>query len=175
MISLGGGRWQCAVCGYQSKSTNLRYHIEAKHSESSGYSCQLCGAVLKTRNSYSVHMSTKHRNKWPLVSASDCYWDSQAIFWCACSFEGLDAMMVPLGAGRWQCSQCGYQASKSTNVRNHIEAKHISSAGYSCQICGSYFKTKNSWSVHMSIKHRNAWNILKPVSYCKDWMRWWQH
>ena len=61
MISLGGGKWQCTECPYQSQSTNIRNHIEAKHSQSSGYSCQICGAILKTKNSYSVHMSTKHR------------------------------------------------------------------------------------------------------------------
>ena len=48
-------------------------------------------------------------------------------------------MMVPLGGGRWQCSQCGYQAAKSTNVRNHIEAKHVASEGYNCRICGAYY------------------------------------
>merc|ERR1712126_130374 len=31
MVSLGSGKWRCVTCGFQSKSTNVRYHIEAKH------------------------------------------------------------------------------------------------------------------------------------------------
>ena len=63
MMNLGGGRWQCSTCGFQSKSTNVRYHIESKHMRSSSmYSCQYCGDVLKTRNALNTHMSVKHRN-----------------------------------------------------------------------------------------------------------------
>ena len=63
LISLGGGRWQCSVCGFQSKSTNVKYHIEDKHIQTSGYNCNVCGDVLKSRNSYNAHMSLKHRKK----------------------------------------------------------------------------------------------------------------
>jgi len=61
MTSLGGGQLQCLTCGYQSKSTNIKYHIEAKHVESSGYNCALCGDFFKARSSLNQHMSVKHR------------------------------------------------------------------------------------------------------------------
>ena len=61
MSSLGGGKWQCTVCGYQSKSTNVRYHIEARHVESEGYNCVECGEFLKNRHLLNKHMSTMHR------------------------------------------------------------------------------------------------------------------
>jgi len=61
MSSLGGGRWQCLECGYQSKSTNVRYHIESKHVQSGGHTCAVCGEFLRTRHGLNTHMSTKHR------------------------------------------------------------------------------------------------------------------
>ena len=61
MINLGAGKWQCVTCGFQSKSTNVRYHIEAKHVESSGYNCVECGEFIKTRNNLNRHMSVMHR------------------------------------------------------------------------------------------------------------------
>lgn len=64
MSSLGGGRWQCLECGYQSKSTNVRYHIESKHVQSGGHTCTVCGDFLRTRHGLNTHMSTKHRKLW---------------------------------------------------------------------------------------------------------------
>ena len=62
MTSLGGGRWQCVQCGYQSKSTNVKYHIEAKHMASSDrYECQHCQELFKTRISLNNHLQRKHR------------------------------------------------------------------------------------------------------------------
>ena len=64
MRNLGGGKWECTVCGYISKSTNVKYHIESKHmSAVTEYSCTVCGDILKTRNALNTHMSYKHRNQ----------------------------------------------------------------------------------------------------------------
>jgi len=66
MSSLGGGRWQCTQCGFTSKSTNVRYHIESKHMEAGvGYDCHLCGYHSKTRNGINTHMSNKHKPSQP--------------------------------------------------------------------------------------------------------------
>jgi len=62
MVSLGGGRWQCSECGFTSKSTNVRYHIESKHVQNSqGYDCPQCDYHSKTRNGINTHMSSKHK------------------------------------------------------------------------------------------------------------------
>ena len=133
MTSLGGGQWQCLTCGYQSKSTNVKYHIEAKHVESSGYNCALCGDFFKARSSLNQHMSVKHRkariNWWHIL---------QALF-----LLGFADLMTNLGHGKWECLTCGYQ-SKSTNVKYHIESKHFESSGYHCSECGDFLKTRQS-------------------------------
>jgi len=62
MTSLGGGKWECLSCGFQSKSTNVRYHIESKHVQSSsGYTCPKCNDYFRTRNALNTHMSNKHK------------------------------------------------------------------------------------------------------------------
>ena len=62
MTSLGGGQWQCSVCSYTSKSTNLKYHIEAKHmTKEARYQCPHCDKLMSTRAAYNIHLSSYHR------------------------------------------------------------------------------------------------------------------
>ena len=68
MTNLGGGKWQCLICGLQSKSTNVRYHIEAKHLQpTQSYSCQYCDEVLSNRKALSNHMYRLHKTQWFLM------------------------------------------------------------------------------------------------------------
>lgn len=71
-----------------------------------------------------------------------------------CYLKGMDDMMTNLGGGLWQCTECGYQ-SKSTNVKYHVEAKHMVSSGYNCSECGDFLKTRNLLNKHLSLMHRN--------------------
>ena len=64
MLSLGGGRWSCTECGFTSKSTNVKYHIESKHIQSAGYICTICQAFSRSRNALNTHMSTKHKGAY---------------------------------------------------------------------------------------------------------------
>ena len=61
MFNLGGGRWKCTECGYESKSTNVKYHIEAKHTNSQLYTCQYCSKIIKNRSAFNNHMSKMHK------------------------------------------------------------------------------------------------------------------
>ena len=57
-----GGFWQCFECNYRSKYTTSVYrHIEAKHIESQGLVCNLCGKVSATRNGLKQHMAVYHQ------------------------------------------------------------------------------------------------------------------
>ena len=57
-----GSQWKCKECSYQSALKNNVYeHVEAKHIEHSGYACQFCDKVLKTKGSLRVHMNSYHK------------------------------------------------------------------------------------------------------------------
>lgn len=140
MSSLGGGKWECNECGFRSKSTNVRYHIESKHVQSSsGYICPKCNDYFRTRNALNTHMSNKHKSYWMILDTAD---------------EFIRSKMVNLGGGKWQCAVC-YHVTKSTNLYYHIESKHVQISGYTCQICHKLCKSRNSYNVHMSTYHRS--------------------
>jgi len=61
----GGFLWRCLDCGHTSKrTTDLTKHIEAKHIESGGYDCSLCGKHCPSKNSLTAHMSRQHRKAY---------------------------------------------------------------------------------------------------------------
>ena len=51
----------------------------------------------------------------------------------------------------FSCNICGKEA-KSSNMRDHIEANHITGFSHACNICGNVSRTRNALGVH---KHRN--------------------
>ena len=59
-------------------------------------------------------------------------------------------------AGEWQCDECYKTSRWKTNILEHIEAFHIRSTGYNCEICYKVFKTKHSLRTHKNVKHKDA-------------------
>ena len=69
---LDGGHFMCKICGKDStgmKKTqkaclkvNMRNHVET-HIEGLSFACQLCDKKFRSKNSFSVHKSTNHKNK----------------------------------------------------------------------------------------------------------------
>jgi len=49
----------------------------------------------------------------------------------------------------WQCIQCGKISKVSTNLKDHIEAKHITGLQFECIHCKKVFKTRPSLRTHM--------------------------
>lgn len=64
----------------------------------------------------------------------------------------IRSKMICLGGGQWQCSDCSL-VTKSTNLYNHIEGKHVNSAGHHCQLCGKFCRTKNGLIAHNHRSH----------------------
>ena len=50
----------------------------------------------------------------------------------------------------WFCTDCDYKSNKVTNVKGHIESKHIVHAGYSCDFCGKICPTQEAMRKHKS-------------------------
>jgi len=55
--------------------------------------------------------------------------------------------------GVWQCADCEYLSNKTTNLFDHIEAKHVS-VSYTCEFCEMFFKTKATYRFHKRKYHR---------------------
>jgi len=70
-------------------------------------------------------------------------------------------LMVCLGGGQWQCALCSL-VTKSTNLYNHIEAKHTEGAGHNCPLCGLYCATKHALKNHNHRVH-NKQNLHERI------------
>ena len=51
----------CNICGKEDNYTTIMRHIEANHLNNLKIPCQLCGKVLKNRNSLATHHSQSHK------------------------------------------------------------------------------------------------------------------
>ena len=66
----------------------------------------------------------------------------------------INQYMENLGPGNFVCKICGKTATKTTNIRNHIET-HLEGISYPCTICSKSFRSKNSLNNQKSFYHYN--------------------
>ena len=55
----------------------------------------------------------------------------------------------------FSCKACGRETNRNTDIRKHIEAKHLVGVSFPCKICGKVLKTRNLVAVHMNRDHKN--------------------
>ena len=53
----------------------------------------------------------------------------------------------------WSCLACDYKHRKNFNIRRHIET-HIDGLSYTCTLCNTEFRLKDSLNRHISRLHR---------------------
>ena len=61
------------------------------------------------------------------------------------------------GGTTWQCNECFYSSKFKTNVREHIEAKHVESDGFYCPQCEKICPNKKSLRNHIYKFHKQNW------------------
>ena len=54
----------------------------------------------------------------------------------------------------WQCNDCLYVSKYATNVREHVEAKHVAPIELYCQYCDKVCPNKKSLRNHIYTKHK---------------------
>jgi len=58
--------------------------------------------------------------------------------------------------GIWMCTDCDYTTKKSSNLYEHIESRHCTSAGYTCEICAKFCPTRNAMRNHNVRYHQTS-------------------
>ncbi|XP_040564261.1 uncharacterized protein [Lepeophtheirus salmonis] len=53
----------------------------------------------------------------------------------------------------FECKKCKYTSRIQTNIKRHIEAKHIITRGFPCPICKKNFKTRSTLRSHHASTH----------------------
>ena len=73
------------------------------------------------------------------------------------SFEDLDRTIEALYfknvSNKFECSQCGHVSSQKPNIVNHIESKHVSTPGVSCDVCHKHLRTRQAYRMHYHREH----------------------
>ena len=67
-ISLGPGKGKlakCNICGKEAPYRALPRHVEANHLEGVSHSCNICGAISRSRDGLRHHKSDYHRYEIP--------------------------------------------------------------------------------------------------------------
>ena len=106
------------------------------------------------------HMLAENTNKcqifWWLTFE---VWNKKSIFVIFvkifCLLSDLDdfirSKMQKTHEGMWQCLFCFRVSKVKTNIFEHIEANHVETPGYSCDVCSKPCRTRNALRAH---KHR---------------------
>ena len=58
--------------------------------------------------------------------------------------------------GEWRCLACGWESKAKTRMFEHVEAKHVVTAGYNCPLCGKFCPSQKSLKNHKFTSHRNS-------------------
>ena len=58
------------------------------------------------------------------------------------------------GSGTWACSVCGKHSKLRSNIRQHIEARHIDGISHPCDQCGKVSRSRNPLAKHILTLHK---------------------
>merc|ERR1711915_291018 len=67
----------------------------------------------------------------------------------------IQSKMKKTESGEWQCCDCYKTSRVKTNILEHIEASHVETPGYNCDICFKYYKNRHSLRNHRNLKHKD--------------------
>ena len=174
--------WRCTQCGKTNKDkSNLRRHIEAKHIEGVSHSCAQCGKQFRSKGTLYYHNSIHHINipctanleynpehkvnnetdvdeQMALIEhrnlvANGDFQEKRISTTDEQLGETIKSMMLKID-GVWTCTQCGKTNNDLSNLRKHIEAKHIDGVSHSCDQCEKQFRSKGALYNHNSIHNK---------------------
>ena len=80
--------------------------------------------------------------------------------------EMLKSMIERISGTNIQCGICKrvYRKEQTTNLKNHIEAKHIDNIQFACCVCGGTFSSRASFRTHCRNFHREFINVPFEIS-----------
>ena len=59
------------------------------------------------------------------------------------------------GKQLYKCTLCGKESEHKTNIKNHIEAKHLEGISIPCDLCEKTFRSRNSLANHKHVYHKH--------------------
>ena len=171
------------------KEIELRTHSNKNHQTYESITCQICDLICETEEGLSVHIKMEHvkSNIEPEkeFNCNECCFQTTEQRHLEKHFE-----LVHTQKNNFKCVRCEIRGITSTELSEHIEAKHISQElkcnicpyegtsitdirthtvkehpmkdVFRCRICGEVFKLYRNLMEHIKNEH------IKTVAYCRN-------
>ena len=68
--------------------------------------------------------------------------------------DAIKAKIYKTEGGLYNCYECGYSSKYKTTCQDHVESRHISTAGFICPYCQKFCPTRNALKSHISKNHK---------------------
>lgn len=154
---------QCDICGYQSKKSNLKRHIEAVHN----IKCVQCEVISRTRKDLRKHVSEKHEIRCDTCSKVFKKQSLKKVHEISCKNHSKSVKQRRMNA-------TSHQASTST-ITLDVTTSSTSTANLSseviCDVCGVTYKKpyrtnhlKSNNHVKVALKMFEEDGMLLPFS-----------
>ena len=84
----------------------------------------------------------------------------------------ISSMVVFVDSGEggmvWRCTVCGKSLKHKGNLRDHVEAFHITGFTQTCDHCGKIFKSRRSLRTHIYAIHRGG-PMGEQITHSRNW------
>ncbi|XP_052097213.1 uncharacterized protein LOC127732187 [Mytilus californianus] len=153
----GSLKYGCKICGKTfANGHKLKAH-QYVHDIHPPLKCKICHQTLKTENTLSYHMKTKHDETYQKnVSCEYC----GKLFWCKSELD--KHLRVHTNERPYLCHICSSSFKTTGNLRNHQRAIHENHF-WICDVCGQKFKSKPRFQEHL-YKEKHG-KDGKPIQY----------
>lgn len=74
--------------------------------------------------------------------------------------EGIRNSLTRLENGIWTCHHCEFTSKHKNRAWEHVEAKHLTTDGYTCPLCQKFCPTSSSLRNHNDRHHRQNKNPM---------------
>ena len=137
---------EIASCNGQRFKTakKFMFHMNKIHNLKP-WLCEICEKRFKERQNYQYHMMTNHESGTKTFICDIC--EVPKVF--KNPRQLYTHRSLHLGR-RFLCSQCGYKARSSANLRGHIKSKHEGKS-FECKVCQKRFGSGNNLKNHVSM------------------------
>ena len=134
----------CKICGKEARRSVIRRHIRTEHFLFSEI-CNLCGMKFrseagrqkhKTNNPYCKKQEEHEKSMYSLVGKSENLIRNEK------HRVGREKMIF-----QSMCKLCGKEGRLS-NIRDHIEVKHLGALSIPCNTCGKTFQWRSAPRMH---------------------------
>ena len=147
----GGMRtFSCVLCDQVARQKQDIYrHIESAHIETNPFSCDICGALLKTRHVLYNHKRS-HKDKPNLHEDPVICTECGKIF--RNKVIARKHMKTHIGVKEYQCNICEKDFLERRDMIVHMK-RHNKDFDIICNICGKGFVERRYLKKHMMKKH----------------------